>query len=212
MFCCRKKKKGGKPGTAQQGKEAEKKPHAPAGGPIKESTKPGPIKEGAEKAKDKPAGGVAPAPQDAKGLAPALGPDGRPITKQDTEHDPEKKAARAKAGSKDFHDEEKTGQEHLKNPEEEKKREAEKLLQQRFKTFDLHFKDIINLLDSWDRTQGNIFRQPSPSEKSEHEDAAAASNKKNKNAGKNNPKEKEKKNDKADKSDAVGTDKSKNLG
>jgi hypothetical protein len=26
------------------------------------------------------------------------------------------------------------------------------------------------LLDAWDRSQGNIFRQPSPSEKSDHED------------------------------------------
>ena len=114
--------------------------------------------------------------------------------------------ARAKAGSKDFHDDEKL--ENQKSPEEERRREAEKLLQQRFKTFDLHFKDIVSLLDAWDRSQGNIFRQPSPSEKSEHEDAnALASNKKNKNQAKGNPKEKEKekekKNDKADKVDVA---------
>ena len=58
------------------------------------------------------------------------------------------------------------------NPEEEKRKEAEKLLQQRFKTFDLYFKDITHLLDAWDRAQGGIFRQASPSEKSEHDDHA----------------------------------------
>lgn len=56
------------------------------------------------------------------------------------------------------------------DPEEEKRREAERLLQQRFKTFDVHFKDICALLEAWDRTQGNIFRQSSPSDKSELED------------------------------------------
>lgn len=56
------------------------------------------------------------------------------------------------------------------DPEEEKRKEAEKLLQQRFKTFDVYIKDIMHLLDAWDRTQGNIFRQLSPSEKSEHDD------------------------------------------
>lgn len=56
------------------------------------------------------------------------------------------------------------------DPEEEKRREAERLLQQRFKTFEVHFKDIFNLLEAWDRTQGNIFRQSSPSDKSELED------------------------------------------
>lgn len=56
------------------------------------------------------------------------------------------------------------------DPEEEKRREAERLLQQRFKTFEVHFKDICNLLEAWDRTQGNIFRQSSPSDKSELED------------------------------------------
>lgn len=60
------------------------------------------------------------------------------------------------------------------DPEEEKRKEAEKFLQQRFKTFDVHFKDICNLLEAWDRTQGNIFRQPSPSDKSELEDHLAA--------------------------------------
>jgi hypothetical protein len=55
-------------------------------------------------------------------------------------------------------------------PEEEKKREAEKLLQQRFKTFDLYSKEINSLMELWDRSQGAIFRQPSPSEKSEHDD------------------------------------------
>lgn len=59
------------------------------------------------------------------------------------------------------------------NPEEEKKREAEKLLQQRFKTFDLYCKEINSLMELWDRTQGCIFRQPSPSEKSEHDDHLA---------------------------------------
>lgn len=56
------------------------------------------------------------------------------------------------------------------DPDEEKRREVERLLQQRFKTFEVHFKDICSLLDAWDRTQGNIFRQSSPSEKSELED------------------------------------------
>ena len=56
------------------------------------------------------------------------------------------------------------------DPEEEKRKESEKLLQQRFKTFDLYYKDIVNLLDVWDRASGNIFRQSSPSEKSEHEE------------------------------------------
>ena len=59
------------------------------------------------------------------------------------------------------------------SPEEEKKREAEKLLQQRFKTFELYSKEINSLMDLWDRTQGCIFRQPSPSEKSEHDDHQA---------------------------------------
>lgn len=85
-----------------------------------------------------------------------------------------------KAGSKEFHDED--GKSMEKQPpslEEEKKREAEKFLQQRFKTFDVHFKDIVNLLDAWDRSQGNIFRQSSPSEKSEHEDPSVNKAKKN---------------------------------
>ncbi len=56
------------------------------------------------------------------------------------------------------------------DPEEEKRKEADKLLQQRFKTFELYNKDISNLLDVWDRASGNIFRQSSPSEKSEHEE------------------------------------------
>ena len=64
------------------------------------------------------------------------------------------------------------------DPEEEKRKEAEKLLQQRFKTFDLYFKDLSNLLDAWDRTQGNIFRQPSPSEKSDHDDHLTSKKKK----------------------------------
>ena len=40
----------------------------------------------------------------------------------------------------------------------------------RYKTFDLFFKDVSALFDSWDRTQGTIYRQPSPSEKSDHDD------------------------------------------
>lgn len=88
------------------------------------------------------------------------------------------------------------------NPEEEKKREAEKLLQQRFKTFDVHFKDITNLLDAWDRTQGNIFRQPSPSEKSEHEENTTTigkgNSKKNPTKGDKGNKEKKDKGDKAE--------------
>jgi len=64
------------------------------------------------------------------------------------------------------------------DPEEEKRKEAEKLLQQRFKTFDLYFKDLCNLLDAWDRTQGNIFRQPSPSEKSDHDEHLTSKKKK----------------------------------
>ena len=50
-------------------------------------------------------------------------------------------------------------------------------MQQRFKTFELYYKEIVHLLDAWDRTQGNIFRQPSPSEKSEHEDQLAGKKK-----------------------------------
>jgi hypothetical protein len=64
-------------------------------------------------------------------------------------------------------------------PEEEKKREAEKLLQQRFKTFDLYSKEIVSLMELWDRSQGSIFRQPSPSEKSEHDDHSNKKNAKN---------------------------------
>lgn len=56
------------------------------------------------------------------------------------------------------------------DPEEEKRKEAEKFLQQRFKTFEIHFKELCNLLDAWDRTQGTVFRQPSPSEKSDPDD------------------------------------------
>ena len=108
-----------------------------------------------------------------------------------------RRAAKAlKAGSKDLlHDDENQRLNEKHNQEEEKKRESEKLLQQRFKTFDFHFKDIVNLLDAWDRTQGNIYRQPSPSEKSEHEDPIAAKNKKQ--PVKNAPKDKDKK-EKAD--------------
>lgn len=69
--------------------------------------------------------------------------------------------------------EEETGPKII-DPEEEKRREDERLLQQRFKTFDVHFKDICNLLEAWDRTQGNIFRQSSPSEKSELEEHQTA--------------------------------------
>ena len=57
--------------------------------------------------------------------------------------------------------------------EEEKRKEAEKLIQQRFKTFDLYYKDISMLLEAWDRTHGCLFRQPSPSEKSEHDEHIA---------------------------------------
>lgn len=75
------------------------------------------------------------------------------------------------------------------DPEEEKRREAERLLQQRFKTFDVHYKDICSLLEAWDRTQGNIFRQSSPSDKSELEDHLA---KRLKNTNRRDKKEREK--------------------
>jgi hypothetical protein len=74
--------------------------------------------------------------------------------------------------------EEEAPKEKIIDPEEEKRKEAEKFLQQRFKTFDLYFKDLCNLLDAWDRTQGNIFRQPSPSEKSDHDDHLTSKKKK----------------------------------
>lgn len=86
------------------------------------------------------------------------------------------------------HDEEQPKEAKVLNPEEEKKREAEKLLQQRFKTFDLYSKEINSLMELWDRSTGSIFRQASPSEKSEHEDHQA--NKRNIN--KRDPKAKEK--------------------
>jgi hypothetical protein len=97
-----------------------------------------------------------------------------------------------KTGSKDvLHEDDHFSKSNEKLIEEEnKKREAEKLLQQRFKTFDLFYKDIVNLLEAWDRTQGNIYRQPSPSEKSEHEDPAIVA--KNKKAPVKNPQVKEK--------------------
>ncbi len=68
--------------------------------------------------------------------------------------------------------------EKLIDPEEEKRKEAEKLLQQRFKTFDLYFKDLCLLFDNWDRAQGNIFRQSSPSDPADHDDHLAAGKKK----------------------------------
>ncbi len=68
--------------------------------------------------------------------------------------------------------------EKLVDPEEEKRKEAEKLLQQRFKTFDLYFKDLCLLFDNWDRSQGNIFRQSSPSDPADHDDHLAAGKKK----------------------------------
>lgn len=77
-------------------------------------------------------------------------------------------------------------------PEEEKKREAEKLLQQRFKTFDLYSKEINSLMELWDRSQGAIFRQPSPSEKSEHDDHLNKKNLKANQKAKEVKKEKEK--------------------
>ena len=76
------------------------------------------------------------------------------------------------------HQEEEFTRERTIDPEDEKRIETEKLLQQRFKTFDLYCKEMNHLLEAWDRTQGNIFRQPSPSEKSEHEDQLAATKKK----------------------------------
>jgi hypothetical protein len=54
--------------------------------------------------------------------------------------------------------------------EEEKRKEAEKYLQQRFKTFEIHLKEISSLLDAWDRSMGNIFRQASPSDRSDHDE------------------------------------------
>jgi hypothetical protein len=89
---------------------------------------------------------------------------------------------RTKKGAKAHADEEPLPPQVIKekiiDPEEEKRKEAEKLLQQRFKTFDLYFKDLCNLLDAWDRTQGNIFRQPSPSEKSDHDEHLTSKKKK----------------------------------
>ena len=81
----RKKKKGGKPATAQQGKEAEKKP---AGANVKESLKPAAIKEaGGDKAKERPAAGAAPDKEKLQAQVGALAADGRPITKHDHEHE-----------------------------------------------------------------------------------------------------------------------------
>jgi hypothetical protein len=72
------------------------------------------------------------------------------------------------------------------DPEEEKRREADKLLQQRFKTFDLYYKDMCNLFDVWDRASGNIFRQSSPSEKSDHDEHLIAKKNKKDIKGNNN--------------------------
>jgi len=102
----------------------------------------------------------------------AVGLDGRPTTiidEQDKKHKNLTKPGSACDDDATKHNE--------KDPEQERRREAEKLLQQRFKTFDLHYKDVTMLLDAWDRTQGNIFRQPSPSEKSEHEESNLTANK-----------------------------------
>lgn len=57
------------------------------------------------------------------------------------------------------------------DPEEEKKKEAERALQQKFKTFDKFFNEVCALLDTWDRSQGTIYKPPSPFEnKSEHDE------------------------------------------
>jgi hypothetical protein len=69
--------------------------------------------------------------------------------------------------------EEEQSKEKIYDPEEEKRREAERVLQQRFKTFELYFKEIAQLFDLWDRTQGTIYRQPSASDRSEHDDHLA---------------------------------------
>ncbi len=72
-----------------------------------------------------------------------------------------------------FSGEEEQSKEKLIDPEEEKRKDAERLIHQKFKTFDLFFKDICQLFDTWDRTQCTVYRQPSPSDKSEHDDHLA---------------------------------------
>ncbi len=100
------------------------------------------------------------------------------LDQQETDKKQQKAAAKqtggGQAGSLLSHDEDLMSKEKFIDPEEEKRKEAEKLLQQRFKTFELYYKDICNLLDVWDRTVGNVYRQPSPSDKSELEDHALA--------------------------------------
>ncbi|CAF0787663.1 unnamed protein product [Brachionus calyciflorus] len=91
----------------------------------------------------------------------------RPHTRTENIEDTDKTK---KPINKAAHEEEPVIKEKMIDPEEEKRKEAEKLLQQRFKTFDLHFKELCNLLEAWDRTQGTVFRQPSPSEKSDPDD------------------------------------------
>jgi len=166
----KKKKGGGKPATAI--KEPEKK--GPNPNAAKDSQLKPQAKEGADKAKDK----VNPSDAKANPATDKPGPDARPITMNE-EGDKAKNKHLAKAGSA-CDDEAKLE----KDPEAERRREAEKLLQQRFKTFDLHFKDVTNLLEAWDRTQGSIFRQPSPSEKSEHEESTLTAGKTKKNTSK----------------------------
>ena len=59
------------------------------------------------------------------------------------------------------------------DPEEEKRKEAERFLQQKFKTFDKYYNDVCALLDTWDRSQGTIYKPTSPFEnKSDHDEPA----------------------------------------
>lgn len=97
----------------------------------------------------------------------------RPHTRSDNNDDSDKTKTRKRldSSSKILLEEEQSKEKLVViDPEEERKKQAELLLQQKFKTFDILFKDICTLMDSWDRCQGTIIRPLSPSDKSEHDD------------------------------------------
>ncbi len=144
-----------------------------------------------------PAGAQPPAPKGnnqsrTQGSVPPLAQAGdtRPITRTDTDDMARRKLSKHDSTSK-FGEEEQS-KEKMSDIEDEKRRDIERSLQQRsaflirhvnvnrqcldlicfcrYKTFELYYKDMNQLFDLWDRTQGTIYRQPSASDRSDHDD------------------------------------------
>lgn len=120
-------------------------------------------------------------------------PESHQTEKSDTAVD-DKKAKKGKDGKKDEKGKDK-GKEPTDPPQEElppPPKESDILLMQRFRTFEHAQKDILEMIDFWDRTTLSLKRPPTPSEKSEDDAAHHPPSGKKGKGGKGDKHEKEK--------------------